>query len=109
MSMAKDSIVSSRFNKKRPTPEDARQMAGQATGAGDPKKAAPPAEKRERGRPAAEHDFKPFNTLIDPEQRAKLKYLASMEEKHIYDLVNEALADLLAKYGRQDKYKGLLG
>lgn len=84
-------------------------MAGQATGAGSPEKRTTGAEKRERGRPAAEHDFKPFNTLIDPEHRAKLKYLASMEEVHIYSLVNEALEDLLAKYAKQDKYKGLLG
>ena len=84
-------------------------MAGQATGAGAPKKATPPdTEKRERGRPPAQHNFKKFNTLIDPEQRAKLKYLASMEEVNIYELINEALADLLAKYATQDKYKGLL-
>ena len=82
-------------------------MAGQATGA--PKKATPPdTEKRERGRPPAAHNFKKFNTLIDPEQRAKLKYLASMEDVHIYELIEEALADLLAKYGTQDKYKALL-
>ena len=102
--MAKESIVSNRFNKKRPTPEDARKMAGKATGAGAQEKE----EKRERGRPPAEHDFKPFNTLIAPEHRAKLKYLASMEEKHLYELVEEALADLLAKYAKQEKYKGLL-
>lgn len=85
-------------------------MAGQATGAGDPKKTTPPAaQKRERGRPAAEHNYKPFNTLIDPEQRAKLYYLAKMEDVHIYNLVNEALEDLLAKYGEQSKYKGFLG
>ncbi len=107
--MAKESIVSSRFNRKRPTAEEAAQMAGQATGAGGKESTAGSAEKRERGRPAAEHDFKPFNTLIDPEHRAKLKYLASMEEKHIYLLVNEALEDLLAKYGKQERYKGLLG
>ena len=108
MNMAKKSIVGSTFNRKRPTAEEAAQMAGQATGAGAPKKATGGTEKRERGRPAAEHNFKPFNTLIDPEQRAKLKYLASMENKHIYELIEEALEDLLDKYATQDKYKGLL-
>lgn len=99
--MAKKSIVKSTFNRARPTPEDARNMAGKATGGGDD-------EKRERGRPKAEHDLKPFNTLIGQKQRARLKYLASMEGRHIYELVDEAFDLLFDRYGEQDKYRDVL-
>lgn len=93
--MAKDnkSRVSNKF--KRPTAEAAKSMAAGVTGADKDK--ATENKNDGRGRPKAQHGFPAFTTQIDPEKRATLKYIASIENKKLFELIDEALQDFLNK------------
>jgi hypothetical protein len=87
------SRVSSKFN--RPSPDEIKEIAKDVTSSEEPK----------RGRPKAKHGYPAFTTQIDPDKRAALKYIASMEGVKLFELIDEGLEDLLEKY--KNKYPGI--
>jgi hypothetical protein len=87
--MAKDkskSRVSSKFN--IPPADLRKKIAADVTGADQDE----PKEKKTdgRGRPKAQHGFPAFTTQIDPKKRAALKYIASVENRKLFELIDEA-------------------
>ena len=48
-------------------------------------------KKDGRGRPKAQHGFFAFTTQIDPEKRAALKYIASIKNKKVFEILDDAL------------------
>lgn len=47
----------------------------------------------------------PFGTILDPELRDQLRHLKIDQKKEMYELVEEAVRDLLLKYGDRAKKK----
>lgn len=79
--------------KVRPTPEQAEKAAAAITGDED--------ESRGRGRPKADHGLKRTSVLADREQMQRLKMQALREDRHMYELLFDAIGDYLAKAKRE--------
>lgn len=58
------------------------------------------------GRPKSEHGFKSFTTLLDPKKKAALAFIASIEGKKLFEVLDDALTQHLEKY--KDQYPNII-
>jgi hypothetical protein len=76
------SRISGAFGPKvRPTAAEAKKAAAAAT--------APP--NRKPGRPKADHDLKRTSILADAKLMQRMKVAAAKENRHFYELMNDAM------------------
>lgn len=89
--MAKKKITTKaadRFaTKKRPTPAEAKAAAA-AAATGD--------VKRRPGQPRKDHGMKRTSIIADPEVMKRVKVQAAKEDRHAYELINEAILAYLS-------------
>lgn len=85
-----------------PTPEQVEQAAQEISGQQkntDSKKSRP-------GRPETEHKLERFSTFMSGEHKAKLKIIATLENRNIYELLADAVEVVIDDY--RDKYPDVL-
>jgi|AntRauTorckE5430_2_1112549.scaffolds.fasta_scaffold116444_1 hypothetical protein len=76
------SRVSSAFTPKdRPAPTEARKAAGKLT----------EDDKRKPGRPKVDHNLKRTSILAGAERMQRMKVAAAKENRHFYELMNDAM------------------
>ena len=98
------SIVGNKFSSsRRPSADELDKLAADVTGASktsNPENSTLP-KKDGRGRPHAQHGFPAFTTQIDPEKRAALKYIASIKNRKLFEIIDDALHDYLQQYKKE--------
>ena len=95
------SIVGNKFSSsRRPSADELDKLAADVTGASktsNPENSTIP-KKDGRGRPKAQHGFPAFTTQIDPEKRAALKYIASIKNRKLFEIIDESTQQFLRNY-----------